>query len=232
MASRSWISVGEPGIGELEHGDLAFDLRGDVEQIARVEADIERIGVVFDLELLGGAAGIRIGDREHQPAAIERQLHRAAALARHRGDAVDRGLEILLVDDQLLVVAERDDARIVGKGAVDQLGGEHDVADGEADLALRQLDRDLGLGVLDQPLHLAHGFARHDDAGHAGRAGGQRQLDLRQPVAVGRHRAQRLRLAAAGGVQIDAVEIVARLLGRDRELRLVDQPLEVGRRRA
>ena len=100
----------------------------------------------------------------------------------------------------------------------------------EADLALRQLDRDLGLVVLDQALHLADGLARHDDAGHSGRALRQRQLDLRQPVAVGRDRAQRLRLAGAGGVQIDAVEVVARLLGRDRELGLVDQPLEVGGR--
>ena len=32
------------GIGELEHRHLALDLRGDVEQVARVEADIERIG--------------------------------------------------------------------------------------------------------------------------------------------------------------------------------------------
>ena len=102
------------------------------------------------------------------------------------------------------------------------------MADGEADLALRQFDRDLGLGVLDQALHLADGLARHDDARHAGGALRQRQLDLRQAVAVGRDRAQHLRLGGAGGVQIDAVEVVARLLGRDRELGLVDQPLEVG----
>ncbi len=40
----------------------------------------------------------------------ERRLHRAAALARHRRDAVDRVLELALVDLQELVVAERDDA--------------------------------------------------------------------------------------------------------------------------
>ena len=56
----------------------------------------------------------------------------------------------------------------------------------------------------------------------------QRQLHLRQTVAVGRDRAQGRRLGGAGGVQIDAVEVVARLLGRDRELGLVDQPFEVG----
>src|SRR5207253_5039980 len=31
------------GVGEHEHGGLALDLGGDVEQVARVEADIERI---------------------------------------------------------------------------------------------------------------------------------------------------------------------------------------------
>src|SRR6202011_5856168 len=41
------------GIGEPEHGDLALDLAGDVEQIARVESDIERVGGVLDLDLFG-----------------------------------------------------------------------------------------------------------------------------------------------------------------------------------
>jgi hypothetical protein len=36
-------------------------------------------------------------------------------------------------------------------------------------------------------------------------------------------------VAGAGRVQIDAVEVIARLLGRDRELRLLDQALEIGR---
>ena len=35
-------------------------------------------------------------------------------------------------------------------------------------------------------------------------------------------------LAVPGGVQVDAVQVIARLLGRDRELGLVDQPLEIG----
>ena len=97
-------------------------------------------------------------------------------------------------------------------------------------LPLRQLDRDLGLAVLDQPLHLADRLARHDHAGHAGRALGHREIDLRQAMAVGGDAAQRLRLGAAGGVQIDAVEIVARLFRRDRKLRAVDQPFDVGGR--
>ena len=41
------------GVGEAERGDVAFDLGGDVEEVAGVEADIEGVGGVFDLELLG-----------------------------------------------------------------------------------------------------------------------------------------------------------------------------------
>ena len=130
------------GVGELEHRDLAFDLRGDVEQIARVEADIERIGVVVDLELLGGAAA----NPDWSPTASSRPPVIESLTARPRSlddgrDAVDRGLEILLVDGQRLVVVGRDDAPVIGEGAVDQLRGQHHVADGEADLAGRQFDR-------------------------------------------------------------------------------------------
>ena len=84
------------------------------------------------------------------------------------------------------------------------------------------------VAILDQALHLADGLARHDDAGHSVGALRQIEIDLRQAVAVSRDRAQRLRLGGAGEVEIDAVEVVARLLGRDRELGLVDQALEVG----
>ncbi len=89
---------------------------------------------------------------------------------------------------------------------------------------------DFGLVVLDQPLHFADGLARHDDAGHAGGARRQRQVDLRQAMAVGGDAAQRRGLGAAGRVQIDAVEVIAGLFGRDRKLRAVDQALDVGSR--
>ena len=46
-------------------------------------------------------------------------------------------------------------------------------------------------------------------------------------MAVGRDRAQRRALGAARGMEVDAIEVIARLFGRDRELGLVDQPLEV-----
>ncbi|MFK4607304.1 hypothetical protein ABIF57_006756 [Bradyrhizobium diazoefficiens] len=63
--------------------------------------------------------------------------------------------------------------------------------------------------------------------GHAVGALGLDQVELGEAVAVGGDAAQGRGLGGAGGVQIDAVEIIARLLGRDRELGAVDQPLDV-----
>ena len=153
-----------------------------------------------------------------------RKFDRAAALTRYGRDAVDCGLEILLVDHQALVVVDRDHPCIVREGAVDQLGGEHHIADCEADFAGRQFDRDFSFAGLDQALDLAHSLARHDDARHASSALRQRQFDLRKAVPVGRHRPQRSGLGRACGMQIDAVEVIARFLGGDRKLGLVDQP--------
>ena len=49
-------------------------------------------------------------------------------------------------------------------------------------------------------------------------------------MAVGRDRAQHRFAVDVDGVEENAVEIVARLLGRDRELGVLDQPLELDRR--
>ena len=172
-----------------------------------------RIGIVFDFEFLRGAARIRIGHGEHQFAGREREFHGASALARHRRDAIDGGFEVRLVDNQRLVVALRDDAAVIWKRAVDQLRGQHHIRDGEADLGLRQLDVKIGRAVLDQALHLADRLARHDDARHARGACRDGKIDLREAMAVGRDRAQLLRLAAAGNVQINTIEVIARLFG-------------------
>ena len=82
--------------------------------------------------------------------------------------------------------------------------------------------------ILDQALHLADGLARHDHAGHAAGPVRQGKIDLRQAMAVGGDAAQGRGFGGARAVQVDAVQIVAGFLGRDRKLRAVDQPLHVG----
>ena len=121
------------------------------------------------------------------------------------------------------------DAGVVGEGAVDQFGGKHDVAELKARLGGRNLDRHVLRHVLQKLLHFAHRLARSDNAGHADRPFRRRRLDPRQPMAVGRDRAQHRFAVDVHGVEENAVEIVPRLLGRDRELGVLDQALELDR---
>ena len=74
-----------------------------------------------------------------------------------------------------------------------------------------------------------HCLPWHDDARHSVGTLWTRQFDLRQAMPVGRDSAQSLRLAALGRMQIDAVEIVSRLLRRNREARLVDEAFQIAR---
>ena len=129
-----------------------------------------------------------------------------------------------------LVVAGRDHALIIGEGAVDQLGGEFHAAEGELDLGVRQRDLDRAVGVVQQPAQFGHRLARHDHARHVGRR--RRAGRARSAPAGGRRsppRAGARVLPSLRGVQIDAVQVEPRLLGRDREARLVDQPLQIVR---
>jgi hypothetical protein len=67
-------------------------------------------------------------------------------------------------------------------------------------------------------------------AGMAASAVGQIGFGQSQAVAVGRHGAQRLAAIALGGMQMDAIEIIARLFGGDGEAGFVDQTRELARR--
>ena len=66
--------------------------------------------------------------------------------------------------------------------------------------------------------------------GRSAAPSGSARVDPRQPVPVGRDAAQHRAVRPLGRVHVDAVQVVARLLGRDRELRLVEQPPQRRRR--
>ena len=84
--------------------------------------------------------------------------------------------------------------------------------------------------LVDQLAHLADRLARHDHRRHAFGARRQRGLDPGQAVAVGRDAAQAAGSTFLDAVQVDAVQIVAGLLGRDREPGAIDQAPEVAGR--
>ena len=205
---------------------MVHDLVGDVVQVAGLEADLDGARIIADhiaLQLLLRLAQLGAGGADQQVVAVHAELHRARPFAADAGHAADRLGEVLLRHAQHLVVAARDHALILREGAVDQLGGQLHRPQREADLGVGQRDGDLVLHLLRQLPQLVHRLAGDDHARHAGGAIGQRFFHPRQPVAVGRHRAQHLRAAAIRGVEVDAVQVVARLFRADREAGAVDQ---------
>src|SRR3546814_15708242 len=81
---------------------------------------------------------------------VEPDLHRARLFARDRRHAVDALEQALRIDLEQLVVRGRDHAAVIGEGTVDQLRGQHRMAELKADLAGRKADLDIALGLVDK----------------------------------------------------------------------------------
>ena len=73
--------------------ELAADLGGDVQQVPGVEADLEGLAVVVDLQLLDRLAGFHVAHGQHDAPRLDRQFHRAALLGGDRRHPVDGGGE-------------------------------------------------------------------------------------------------------------------------------------------
>jgi hypothetical protein len=208
----------------MEQRILAFDLLGDVQQVAGIEADLERGRGIDDLDLFGRAAVLRAGRRQvtrcrDRSSASPRGSFRSRWWRRGRPPGRIR----LRIDLEHLVVAARDHPVVIREGAVDQLGGQHAMAEGEADLGVGQRDLDLPtVGLVEQLAHLAPSCA-----GRSRPACRPRRRAAASRPAPGDGRRSRPRAAPAprrlGRMQIDAVQVIARLLGRDGEAGPVDQ---------
>src|SRR5262245_10295122 len=92
------------GIRELEVSCVALQLRSYVEEITGVEADLQWRSIIVDADLLGCAPALGIVDRQDELVGADVELHRASALARDGGYAVDGALELRIVDLERLVV--------------------------------------------------------------------------------------------------------------------------------
>ena len=187
---------------------------------------------VAHLELLDRGAVFGAGRRDDKAVALDRELHRATSLARDRRYAVHRLGKVLAVDLEHLVVVRRDHAIVIGEGAVDQL----------ARSARPRRPRRESCVSLEPDLHLVLAFVDAACAarctvlrgmitpGIAGSAFGQHHLHPRQPVPVGGDGADHRHLVGLGRMEVDAVQVIPGLFGRDRESGAVDQPAELGRR--
>ena len=124
----------------------------------------------------------------------------------------------------LLVVVLGDHPLVVGEGALEDAADQLAPAEAEGQVVLAAAVGELAVPL--EALQLLEGLARDQDRVLVRRAALQPALDQRQAVAVGRHHLQRAVLELQQG----AVELEARLLGRDGEEDLGDHAAELGER--
>src|SRR5207253_2454930 len=122
----------------------------------------------------------------------------------------------------LFARAGRNDPPIFRESSIDQLRSEANVADlstnvvgsdGQLDGSIRSED----------PLQLQNALARHDDLLLPAVGILQQHLADRQAMPIGRDRSQRLPIR----FEEQPVQVVANVLLRHREMRLVDEPAEL-----
>ncbi len=96
----STTRVGEAGSAKRNSAIGPPIWPADVQQVAGVEADLEGLAVVVDLDLLDGLAGFHVAHGQGDAARLDGQLHRAALLGRDGGHAVDGLGEQVVVQRQ------------------------------------------------------------------------------------------------------------------------------------
>src|SRR3546814_7532757 len=128
------------GVVQVQFHQVAVDLAKNVQQIAGVEADVETLALEGAGDFLRRRAVFGAGDGQGDLVAVQRHLDGAGLFRGDGGDAVHAFLEAARVDLEQLVVGGRDDAAVIGEGAVDQLAGQDRDAQAEADLAGGQAD--------------------------------------------------------------------------------------------
>ncbi len=210
----------------MQFDRVGIDLAKDVLEVIGVKADLQRFGAVFCCQFLGRGAVIGRCHRQRDTILIQPDFDRAGFLRRDGRHPVNAGKQQFRIDLEQLVIPGRDHTAVIREGAIDQLAGQHHpafTAHGEADLARRQVDQHVTIErFFKQFAQFTHGFARHDHIGHPGGAFGPRQGEARKPVAIGGGGFQQ-RFVFIGHVQENAVEVIARFLGRNREAGAVDQ---------
>src|SRR6185295_4147968 len=142
----------EFGLGGKAHksagrsiAEQAFDIAAShivqhVEEVIHVETDVQRVALVADFQRFLGFFLLGIGRDDLEAAVGQHPAHAAEFLVRQDGRAQQRLAQRLARDGQLVLVANRDYARVVRELAVDQLRHQLDAAERERGLRGRQFD--------------------------------------------------------------------------------------------
>ena len=121
-----------------------------------------------------------------------------------------------------LAVVLRDDLVVVRELRLDELHRESGVADVRKQMAVVHADLHRRLRRLERATQLREALAWNDDGVGQRRRAGERALDLREAMAVGRDHARDRLVSGALGLEEDAVQVIARLVGGDGKEGLAD----------
>src|SRR5450830_96488 len=218
---RNRDQCGRVGVAQRHIDLVAFQVVQHVQQVRHVEADVDIVATVVDFQFLDGFFLVRVGGRDLQRAGADDAAHALELIARHDGGALQGAQQLVAADGEVVLVALRDHARVVGELALDQLGDQFDVREAQLDLVGGDVQLDRLVVLFQQALQLDDGLARDD---HFLALEGLLGLDLAegQAVAVGGHGDDVLAVQH----QQEAIQVVADVLLGHREVDHVEQVLQ------
>src|SRR5690606_8673008 len=192
-----------------------------IEQIADVEADIQRLMTIVDVNFFHGFFLLRIRRGDAQEVFRQLNAHALELVGGENGSALQAALQGLAVNEEMTRISGGNDSREVGELAFHQFRNEVDLAEAEADLGGRDVDLYSVVRVGQQALHFQHRFARHDDVVTLFNAFNSRAT-MCQPVTVSCYRLDGARFEN----EQQAVQVVAEVLLRHGKVHLVEQVLQ------
>src|SRR5690606_31006065 len=138
---------------ECELDVLARHVAQHLEEIARVETDVEGLAVVLDLQLFGRLSEIGCLDGEAERVRVEAEPHTVRLVTRDDRHSTERLGELVLVRDRVLVVVTRDDLLVIRVRPLDQSRVDLRTVLPEAEVVFAACDLDLVIGA-EEALHL------------------------------------------------------------------------------
>src|SRR5690606_4265929 len=200
---------------------LGLDVGKDVEQVADVETDVQRLVAVVDVDFFLRFFLFGVGRCNFKLVVRKLDAHALELVGGKDGGALQAALQDFAIDLEMPRVIGGYDPGEVGELALDQLGDEFDVAEAETDLARGHVDADRLVAFGQQTLHFKYRLTRHDDVVLVLDAL-DRGAAMGKAVAVGGHGAHPARLEH----EQQAVQIIADVLLRHGEMHHVEQVLE------
>src|SRR5690606_1286850 len=133
-----------------------------IQQVAHVEADLERTAAVFNRYLLLGFFLLRVIGLNLQQTVFQLQPDTAIFFVRKNSGTAKSLTKQLSISHHELVTATWQHALVVRKFPVNEFRSESEIASVGADMMLAEYDTDITVLLSQQTSKLQNTFARHD----------------------------------------------------------------------